>query len=107
VRYTLNSAAPPAATDGGWFTVRTAGTLSVNGQSQPASITLRGKALGNGRVRWTGQYAFRMTSFDVDPPRAMLGTLRTGDEVTVHFDVTTEPALCRTPAPAHASTPPP
>ncbi len=29
-----------------------------------------------------------MSEFGVDPPRAMMGTLRTGDRVTVHFAVT-------------------
>jgi hypothetical protein len=32
-----------------------------------------------------------MTDFGIDPPTALLGTLKTRDEVTVYFDVTVSP----------------
>jgi len=35
----------------------------------------------------TGSYKFKMSSFGIDPPRAMLGTIRTGDEVTIKFKI--------------------
>jgi hypothetical protein len=33
-----------------------------------------------------------MTNFGVDPPTAMLGALRTGETVTIRFDVTAAPS---------------
>jgi hypothetical protein len=62
IRYTLTSATLGAPEADGWTTIRT-----------------------------TGRLALKMTDFGVDPPTALLGTLRTGDEVTVYFDVTVSP----------------
>jgi polyisoprenoid-binding protein YceI len=92
IRYELTSATPASAATGGWFTVETTGTLSIAGQSRPARISMRARALENGRYRFTGAHALHMTDFGVSPPTAMLGTLKTGDEVTVHFDVIVEPS---------------
>ena len=36
-------------------------------------------------VRIEGEAALRMTDFGIDPPRALLGALRTDDDVTVRF----------------------
>ena len=39
------------------------------------------------QVSVSGYQNFRMTEFDVKPPTALLGSLKTGDEVTVRFEV--------------------
>lgn len=88
IRYTLTNATLGDAATDGWFTVNTTGTLSIAGESQPARMAVKAKALDDGRFRFTGKHALLMTDFGIDPPTALLGTLKTGDEVTVHFDVT-------------------
>jgi hypothetical protein len=47
---------------------------------------------GKGGLRATGVSTFKMTDFGVKPVTALLGTIRTGDAVTVKFDITGAPA---------------
>ena len=70
------------------FTVQANGQLSIAGQARPVAIQAQGQALGGGRYRFSGQVPVTMSQFGVRPPTAMMGTLRTGDRTTVHFDVT-------------------
>ncbi len=72
----------------GWFDIDVLGQLTVAGETKPVQIAARGKALGDERFRLTGHLALHMTDYGIDPPTALLGTLKTGDEVTVHFDAT-------------------
>ncbi|MEE4176036.1 MAG: YceI family protein [Bacteroides sp.] len=74
--------------NGSDFTVRAAGTLSLGGTNRPLDVVVRGKVLPNGDVQFTGVKDMKMTTWQLEPPRAMLGALRTGDEVTVDFSVT-------------------
>ena len=75
---------------GSEFTVRAAGTLSVGGANRPLDVVVKGKVLANGNVQFTGVKDMKMTTWQLDPPRAMFGALRTGDEITVDFSVTLE-----------------
>ena len=84
MRITTAAAAP--GTDG-WFQVRTTGDLTINGTTHTIQMNVRGKATDSG-FRFTGQHALKMTDFGISPPTAMLGALKTGDQVTVHFDAT-------------------
>ena len=92
VRYQLTSATPALAGADGWFSVETVGRLTIAGTTRPARLSMRGKALSGGRFRFTGAYGLHMTDFGVDPPTALLGTLKTGDAVTVRFEVIVEPS---------------
>lgn len=88
IRYALKSATPAAPDADGWFQVRTTGDLTINGTTRTVQMNVRGKALDGGRIQFTGQHALKMTDYGISPPTAMLGALKTGDEVTVHFDAT-------------------
>lgn len=33
----------------------------------------------------TGKHAFKLTDFSIEPPKALLGTITTGDDVTIEF----------------------
>ena len=91
ITYRLESVTIPAqqtaqADDtGGSFTIDTAGVLVVAGAERTVDIPMQIKRLSNDRLEISGDTSLRMTEFGVDPPRAMLGMLRTGDEVHVHW----------------------
>ena len=36
-------------------------------------------------VTLKGNHTFKMTDFDVEPPKALFGTIQTGDEITIDF----------------------
>ncbi|MDX1530251.1 MAG: YceI family protein [Rhodothermales bacterium] len=70
------------------FTVRATGRLTMAGAVRPVTLEADGQALASGRYRFTGAVPLEMTAFGMKPPTAMLGTLKTGDRVVVHYDVT-------------------
>lgn len=87
IRFTLTRATV-GAPNGDRFAVQAEGQLTIAGETQPVRLTLDGRALGNDRFRLTGTAPVRMSRFGISPPTAMMGAMRTGDDVTVHLDVT-------------------
>lgn len=68
------------------YNVTTKGKLTIAGVTKV--VTLKSKAyVHNNGVRFTGSYPMKMTTFGIDPPTAMLGTLKTGDDITIHYNV--------------------
>lgn len=73
---------------GGW---EINGTLSMAGSSQPIVLNAITKVLPNGEVRVTSSKKIKMTEFNMQPPTAVMGTIKVGDEVTLTFDLTLTP----------------
>ena len=67
------------------LTVDTRGVLTVAGVDRTVEIPMQVKRLPDDRLEVSGETSLRMTDFGIDPPRAMLGMLRTGDTVHVHW----------------------
>jgi polyisoprenoid-binding protein YceI len=62
------------------------GNLTIAGSTRP--ITLRVNYAVNGNsIRFFGAEEITFTQFDVSPPTALLGTIRTGDDLKISFDV--------------------
>jgi polyisoprenoid-binding protein YceI len=66
------------------------GTLMINGQTRPITLPAQFADAG-GALRVTGRYPMNMNDWGVAPPRLMMGTLKVGDTVTVHFDLLLQP----------------
>jgi polyisoprenoid-binding protein YceI len=64
------------------------GNLSFAGATRKISIKTVGKITKSGDYQLKGSVPLKMTDFKMKPPTAMLGTMKTGDAVTVKFDVT-------------------
>ena len=67
------------------------GTLSVAGQSKQVILPFRGELENNQTIRFKGEEKINMKDFNISPPTALMGTMKTGEEVTVHFDVLFRP----------------
>lgn len=65
--------------------VKAVGTLTIAGKAKTISLTADRRLDGKGVLTFSGKKALKMTDFDVDPPTALLGTLKTGDDVTVSY----------------------
>lgn len=63
------------------------GRLRIAGQERPITIQADAIQEANGGLRVRGSKQLAMTEFGVTPPSLMLGTMKVGDRVTVHFDV--------------------
>lgn len=61
------------------------GSLTIAGVTKPVTITTTLEKWAEKSMTVKGNYTFKMSEFGIDPPRAMLGTIRTGDEVTITF----------------------
>lgn len=83
--FTLNSAKINTNTS----TVDMKGTLAMAGATRPVDITARYKVLQNGDVQFTGSKKLKMTDFKMEPPTAMMGAIKVGDDITVNFDIVT------------------
>ncbi|UII25601.1 YceI family protein [Fulvivirga maritima] len=64
----------------------TTGTLTLAGVSKTITMPVTAQVSGN-TVTFKGKYTFNMTAFKIEPPTALMGTITTGDEVTVEFNV--------------------
>lgn len=64
------------------------GNLSFAGATRKTSIKATGKITKSGDCQLKGSIPLKMTDFKMKPPTAMLGTMKTGDAVTVKFDLT-------------------
>ena len=64
------------------------GELTMNGVTNAMSLTVIGKSLPGGDMRFSGTRALKMSEFTMKQPTAMMGTIKVGDEVTVKYDLT-------------------
>ncbi len=78
-----------SATDG--YTLQVTGRLTVAGVERGIDLSVQAHHLDGDRMRFSGNTPLLMTDFGIAPPKAMLGTLKTGDRVVVHFDVVAAP----------------
>ena len=67
------------------FEANVSGNLTVAGTTKTISIDILGTELITGGYEITGKKDLKMTSFNVEPPTALLGALTTGDDVTIEF----------------------
>ena len=74
--------------NGSEFNVNATGNLIIAGVTRPVEITAQGRVLPNGDIQISGVEELKMTSWQLEPPRAMLGALRTSDDFTVNFLIT-------------------
>lgn len=66
-------------------TIETTGVLTVAGVDQLMDIPMQVRRLSENRLEVSGDTSLRMTEFGIEPPRAMLGTLRTGNTIRVQW----------------------
>lgn len=74
------------------FTVSTEGQLTIAGVTRTIDMTVAGRRQADGTIVFEGSKALKMTNFNMSPPTALMGTIKTGDDITVKFRVTLAPA---------------
>ena len=72
-------------------TLLTEGELTIAGVTKTITMEVTAEPLEGGAVRYVGMAPILFTDYGMRPPSALAGALRTGNEVTVHFDVTFAP----------------
>jgi polyisoprenoid-binding protein YceI len=69
------------------YTIETSGDLTIAGVTKRVNIIFTAAIYGK-KMILTGKHKIDMTTFNVEPPKALMGTIRTGKDVTVDFKVT-------------------
>jgi polyisoprenoid-binding protein YceI len=75
------------------FTARTVGELTVAGKSTKVEIPIIVERKAGGTMRGEGTVKLLMTDFGIKPPVALLGTLRTKNEIEIKFQVLLDKAI--------------
>jgi polyisoprenoid-binding protein YceI len=65
--------------------IKTGGKLSIAGATKSVYLDVLAKV--GGTVKFTGATTFNMSDYGVEPPVALMGTITTGDEITIAFNV--------------------
>ena len=66
--------------------VTTTGVLTIAGTKQTVDMVFSAKVSGD-KIVLTGERKIKMSEFKIDPPTAMFGTITTGDDVTIKFQI--------------------
>lgn len=84
ITYQLSSAARTSGT-GDSFVVHTNGKLTIAGATHDMVMDVTALRTSDRHYVLTGEVPIRMTDYGFKPPVAMLGTLKTGNDVKVSF----------------------
>lgn len=71
----------------GSIELEVAGTITVAGVARNVRTRVVGDRLADGHFRAAGAITLSMSEFDIDPPTALLGLVRTRDRINVRFDL--------------------
>jgi polyisoprenoid-binding protein YceI len=85
--FTASSSAVTAG-NAGQFSVESNGSLTIAGVSKPVVLTAACVVKADGSITCTGTNKLLMTDYQIKPPTYMLGTLRTGNSLTIEFTMT-------------------
>ncbi len=87
ITFKLNKVVKITKTSENNFTVETQGNLTIKGTTKLINQTFTVKVSGK-KLIFSGKQKIDMTTYGVVPPKALLGTIKTGKDVTVDFKVT-------------------
>ena len=65
----------------------TTGTFTVAGVTVETEVSVKYSVSPSGDIKFEGSAPFKMTDFGISPPTALLGSLKTGNEIDVSFNV--------------------
>lgn len=63
------------------------GQLTIAGSTKDVEMTVTYQVLNENQVKFSGEIPIDMTDFKIEPPTAMFGTIKTGKDVIVKYDV--------------------
>lgn len=63
------------------------GMLTIAGQTREVDVTINFDSQNPQKFGVTGEVPLKMSDFKIDQPTAMLGSIKTGDEIQVKFDL--------------------
>lgn len=80
----LSASVKPA---GSAYQIASKGKLTISGVTKDVDITGICTVNADKSITLNGSYKLKMTSYNVTPPSIMLGAIKTGDDITVKFNL--------------------
>jgi polyisoprenoid-binding protein YceI len=77
-------------------TIQCAGKLKVAGVTKQVEVDVTYTLLPGNIIQCKGTKKIKMTDYGVEPPSFMFGSVTTGDEITISFEVTLAPRDVKT-----------
>jgi polyisoprenoid-binding protein YceI len=68
------------------------GMLDLAGMKKAVTFRSEARIMGES-VQLTGKTSFKLTAFGIEPPTALLGTIKTGDDVDLFVQITLKPTI--------------
>jgi polyisoprenoid-binding protein YceI len=81
----LSASLKPAGNNN--YQVQSKGRLTISGVSRDIDITALCTVNPDKSIAVNGSYKLKMTAYSVTPPSIMLGAIKTGDDITVKFNL--------------------
>ena len=72
-------------------TIQINGKLTIAGVTRPVEVQATFETLSDGTMQFKGTRQIMMTDYNVEPPSFMFGSVTTGNEITVAFDMVLTP----------------
>jgi hypothetical protein len=93
ITYDLTTINVTEVNDKSHLMIKTTGSLNIAGVLRPLEMSVMVAGDMQNAIVFTGSTRLKMTDFQIKPPKAMLGMLKTGDEVEVEFKWVIRPSL--------------
>lgn len=74
-------------TGGTGYLLTARGKLTISGVTKDVVLTANGTMNTDKSISYTGSYKLNMTDYNVEPPSIMMGAIKTGEFVTVKYDL--------------------
>ncbi|WP_066217725.1 YceI family protein [Formosa haliotis] len=84
IQFKLTKVNAITANGNGSYAVKSTGDLTIAGVTNSIALDFTLNVNGT-TAKLNGDYSFKMTSFKIDPPKAMFGTITTGDDLKIEF----------------------
>ncbi len=85
ITFQLTGVTETSSNGSGKFKVTVTGDLFVAGAKKSIPLDLN-VVITDNTVKLSGEKKIKMTDFGIDPPKALLGTITTGDDITIRFN---------------------
>ena len=87
INFTLNTVDVTGQESGSTLTMNATGELSIAGISRTISLAVESSQSEDGTITFMGSHELNMKDYDIEPPSAVFGTIKSAEEVTISFEL--------------------
>ena len=73
-----------------WTTLATHTRITIAGTSRSVPVQARVRKLSEGKLQIYAERALKMSDFGIQPPTALMGMIKTNDEIIIKLDLVVE-----------------